>query len=369
MIQMNKRGFTLIELLVVIGIIGILIAALVPAARGAQTKAKEAAVKTQAANIELALNNFAQNHNGNYPGTALDVMAPYADHSLGDTPLMNGYNATNQFDAGPGRMVEGVLGGFGHYNTDPSVAGVNVFEQLKNVKNTQLTNATGKTPRFFDNLMASDAIQEFPPNPFATTSTGERQRMRNIFKFSIDVTNGFDPANLFSPGVSDPATAGYDCALYVQRNGTAGGSAVTMNDTFDSTRVFLQSNPLPGGGVVVNTYPGTFATDCKFGTDDGDYSAPGDFAYIPVLSTSPYAFGDSTATLEDETYKWGVGVTGYMFFAYGAKDHKKREFEAEAAEFAKTGLPGYGNAGVDTIYENYALQCFEGAILYDKHGF
>jgi len=153
----------------------------------------------------------------------------------------------------------------------------------------------------------------------------------------------------------------------VQRNGTAGGSAVTQNDNFDTTRVFLQSNPLPGG--LPPTYPGSFASDCKFGTDEGDYSAPGDFAYIPVLSSSPYSFGDSTATLENEAYKWGTGVTGYLFFAYGAKDHKKREYEAEAAEFAKTGLPGYGNPGVDTIYESYALQCFEGAIYYTKHGF
>jgi type IV pilus assembly protein PilA len=51
----RKAGFTLIELLVVIGIIGILIAALVPAARGAQVRAKESAVKTQCANIDAAL--------------------------------------------------------------------------------------------------------------------------------------------------------------------------------------------------------------------------------------------------------------------------------------------------------------------------
>lgn len=363
---MNRRGFTLIELLVVIGIIGILIAALVPAAKGAQNKAKERAVTTQAANIELSLNNFAQNHNGNYPGVALDVMAPYSDHSLGDAALMGSYQTANQWDAAGGRMVEGVLGGFGHYNTASGTA--SVFDQLKNAKNTQIGSGTTQTPRFFDNLIAGDAIQEFPPNPFATTSTGERQRMRNIFKFTIDVQGGFDPNNLFSPGVSSAGTAHYDCALYSQRNGKQDGSAVAMNDPFDTTRVFLQENPLPGG-VTVTTYPGNFATQCKYGTDEGDYFAPGDFAYIPVLSTSSYPFGDSTATLENEAYKWGTGVTGYMFFAYGARDHKKREYEAEAAEFVKTGLPGYGDAGVDTIYENYALQCFEGAIYYTKHGF
>ena len=350
----------------VIGIIGILIAALVPAAKGAQTRAKEAAVKTQAANIEQALANYAQNHGGNYPGIALDVMAPYTDHGLGDNgsvpPL---YNAPvlNQFDAAPGRMVQGVLGGVGHYNNTTA----SVFEQLKNVKNMTLSTSTSNTRRYFDSLVLSDALQEYPPNPFVSGSVGERQRMRNIFTFQIDVAGGFDPANLFSPGVSDPNTAKYNCALYVNKAGTAGGGATLTTDTVDTLRGFLRTNPLPGGVPATNFNVGTFHTDCKFGTDDGDYFAPGDFAYIPVLSTSPYAFGDSSSTLENEAYKWGTSVTGYMMFAYGHNTHKTHDFEAEEEQFAKDGLPGYGNAGVDTIYEAYALQCFEGAIYFSKH--
>jgi prepilin-type N-terminal cleavage/methylation domain-containing protein len=359
---MNRRGFTLIELLVVIGIIGILIAALVPAAKGAQTRAKEAAVKTQAANIEAGLANYAQNHGGDYPGIAIDVMAPYSDHGLGDNgnpPLYTG-SPVNGFDAAQGRMVQGVLGGFGHYNQST----LSAFDQLKTVKNTQLTNGTTDTARYFDNLMASDALQEYPPNPFATTTAGGRARMRNIFTFQIDVQGGFDPNNLFSPGVADPATAGYDCALYVTRGGSIVPPALAVNDSFDGTRMFLRHNPLPGG--LPTTYDGTFQTNCKFGVDEGDFFAPGDFAYIPVLSTSPYPYGDSAATLENETYKWGTAVTGYMFFAYGQRTHKTRDYETEAQAFAKEGLPGYGNAGVDTIYENYALQCFEGAIYFSK---
>jgi prepilin-type N-terminal cleavage/methylation domain-containing protein len=357
----NVRGFTLIELLVVIGIIGILIAALVPAARGAQTRAKEAAVKTQAANIEATLAAYAQNHNGNYPGVATDVMAPYTDHALGDNgsaPPLYTAAALNPFDAAPGRMVQGVLGGLGHYNNTTTGA----FEQLRTVKNTNIVGGQN-TRRYFDVLLAADAVQEFPPNPFATTTTGSRQRMRNIFTFQIEVGGGFDPNNNFSPGVSAPATAQYNCALNVQRKGTGG---VTSPDTQDGTRVFLRHQPLPGG-LPVGTYdPAAFGSECLFGTDENDYFAPGDFAYIPVLSTSPYTFGDSSATLENERFKWGTAVTGYMFFAYGHRSHKAREFADEAQEFAQTGLPGYGNPGVDTIYENYALQCFEGAIYFSK---
>ncbi|MDQ3023607.1 MAG: prepilin-type N-terminal cleavage/methylation domain-containing protein [bacterium] len=361
---MNRRGFTLIELLVVIGIIGILIAALIPAAKGAQTRAKEAAVKTQAANIEAGLANFAQNHSGNYPGIALDVMAPYGDHGLGDNgsvPPLYSAAPQNQFDVAAGRMVQGVLGGFGHYNNSSA----NAFEQLRTAKNTPLTAGTTGTRRYFDALMLSDALQEFPANPFATSnSTGERQRMRNIFTFQIDVNAGFDANNQFSPGVNAPGAAFYNCALNVQRNGTNVAPAQATNDTFDTSRVFLRHTTLPGGLPTI--YTSGFQGACKFGVEEGDYFAPGDFAYIPVLSTSPYAFGDTLATLENERFKWGAQVTGYMMFAYGQRTHKTREFDAEAKEFSSEGFPGYGNAGVDTIYENYALQCFEGAIYHSK---
>jgi prepilin-type N-terminal cleavage/methylation domain-containing protein len=360
---MNRRGFTLIELLVVIGIIGILIAALIPAAKGAQNRAKEAAVKTQAANIEAGLANFAQNHGGNYPGVALDVMAPYSDHALGDNgsvPPIYTAAPLNQFDVSPGRMAHGVLGGFGHYNNSAQ----NAFEQLRTVKNTPLTPGSTTTRRYFDALMATDALQEFPPNPFVRGAAGERQRMRNIFTFTLDHNAGFNPTNAFSPGVSAPGAAFYNCALYVQAGGNNVAPAQAIIDTFDSTRVYLRHTALPGG--LPTAYDSGFQGACKFGTDEGDFFSPGDFAYIPVLSTSPYAYGDTAATLENERFKWGTQVTGYLFFAYGTRDHKTREFEAEAEEFAAEGFPGYGNRGVDTIYENYALQCFEGAIYYSK---
>lgn len=356
----TRSGFTLVEMLVVIGIIGILIVALVPLVKNAQIRAKEAAVRAHCASIESSLATYAQNHNGNYPGVAIDVMAPFADHALGD-PAIYATGGTGSLMPNTGELVNGVIGGYGHYNGSSA----NVFEQLKNVKDTPLAGAASDLARYFDVMVAADAIQEYPPNPFISTATGDRTRMRNIFVFSISLTGGFDPVNNFSPGDPNPGSTNYDCALYTARGGNPSSASFTPDTLFDTTRGTLQQLPM-GVPLAANWSPPQFSIACEFGTDDDDYFAPGDFAYVPILSASGYPFGDSAATVENEVYKWGAAVTGYMLFGYGHKSHKNNEFEDAQREFVNVGLSGYGAPGVDTIYENYVLQLFEGAIHFSK---
>jgi len=62
-----RRGFTLIELLVVIAIIAILAAILLPALRQAKEKAKQSACANNLRQLGLALNMYAQDHDGDLP--------------------------------------------------------------------------------------------------------------------------------------------------------------------------------------------------------------------------------------------------------------------------------------------------------------
>jgi prepilin-type N-terminal cleavage/methylation domain-containing protein len=64
---LNKKGFTLIELLVVIVIIGILVAIALPNFIKIKDKAREAEVKQNLHSIQLAVERYGTDEEGNYP--------------------------------------------------------------------------------------------------------------------------------------------------------------------------------------------------------------------------------------------------------------------------------------------------------------
>lgn len=65
---MNKRGFTLIELLVVISIIGILSSVVLSFVNGSKVKTRDAQRKSQLKQYSNAVELYALDHNGVYPG-------------------------------------------------------------------------------------------------------------------------------------------------------------------------------------------------------------------------------------------------------------------------------------------------------------
>jgi prepilin-type N-terminal cleavage/methylation domain-containing protein len=69
------RGFTLIELLVVIAIIGLLSTIIAAPIQNARKKAKDAKKVAELQATTLALEQYAENNNGNYP-TTLAALAP-----------------------------------------------------------------------------------------------------------------------------------------------------------------------------------------------------------------------------------------------------------------------------------------------------
>ncbi len=110
-----QKGFTLIELLIVIAIIGLLSSILLPNISGAQNKAKEAAVKAVAYNIQTELESY-QIDNYAYPEANNASVAELAELlKLKNTPK-NPY--TGQFyskDDKAGKIIYSYDGDSGEY--------------------------------------------------------------------------------------------------------------------------------------------------------------------------------------------------------------------------------------------------------------
>ena len=72
-VRKAEQGFTLIEIMVVVGIIGLLVAVLIPNVTGKMNEARIASARVQIKNVEEALVAYSMKHGGKYPDT-LDVL-------------------------------------------------------------------------------------------------------------------------------------------------------------------------------------------------------------------------------------------------------------------------------------------------------
>ena len=71
--RQSEQGFTLIEIMVVVGIIGLLVAVLIPNVTGKMNEARIASARVQIKNVEEALVAYSMKHGGKYPDS-LDVL-------------------------------------------------------------------------------------------------------------------------------------------------------------------------------------------------------------------------------------------------------------------------------------------------------
>jgi prepilin-type N-terminal cleavage/methylation domain-containing protein len=83
----GKRGFTLIELLVVIAIIGLLSAIVLSALNIARERGRDAKRLSDLNQVRTALEEYATDHNGNYPSTGGSSNYQGNCSSFGSYPL------------------------------------------------------------------------------------------------------------------------------------------------------------------------------------------------------------------------------------------------------------------------------------------
>lgn len=321
-------------MLVVVGIIAVLITVLVPKIQGVQDKAKEQATVAQVASIEAALANFAANHDGHYPGSAVDIMTPFPEYGLGDPAFSVGASpALPPNNPGPGHSA-GVLGG-------------TVNKQLVlDVRNQGSVNGPTNTGRYFDRMVLDGALSEYPDNQFRKGG-GAAVPMYNIFRYEAQ-----NAGNL----------ATFTPYIYAMNNRARSIAEIPG----DSGRVRYTGVPNSG-------YPYDWFGPNALATDDHFFS-PGDFAYVPIITQSTFAYSDDPTTPGNDQYRFSTLVNGYMIFAYGSLDQKENKYADEQQKFGQEGFTGMtgalppppGAPAIDTPYEHAVYRLFNGAVYYSR---
>ncbi len=267
----REKGFTLVELMVVITIIGILVTLAVANVGPINQRAKETQVMAGARNIVQALETFASNNGGNYPGVALprsddDGISPFLDQD-GDIDLYT---------------MRGIIGG-GYVAHDPAVT--NFLDGFYFDPQPPPPLGEEQIP---DRLRNSQAIELYPINPFHRNVAGLTNQgipMLNIFGIEFQgpiVDQAYLENNLgfhlSYPRYFDPAAPGeYNFPDQFSYSGVADFDFWYLGDY---------------RGTVWGANYEADPTNPDYHVTEGElmkYFPEGDFAYIPLdpVQTDP----------------------------------------------------------------------------------
>ena len=215
----SRPGFTLVELLIVMSIILILVAAAVPAVNTARNKAKDTEVKSGCNLVQKALEQYAVDHSGFYPGAQW----------ITDT--------SNTLHVGPG-----VVGGTATFFSGKPQQDFSVPKDKTESRQPYFADDT-PNPQVLDALVVNGYIDDYPANPFLRAAGGAKCQMTNLFLFN-PVIGGTPP----NPG--DTTTLDWDKLTTASTDGLREGYDDLMRGHFS----YIPLNPvnLTGQDFVAN---------------------------------------------------------------------------------------------------------------------
>jgi prepilin-type N-terminal cleavage/methylation domain-containing protein len=212
-----RGGFTLVELLIVMSIIMVLAAVALPAANSARQKAKDTEVAAGLNDIQVALESYAVDHAGAYPG------AQWVQDSAG------------AYYAGPG-----VIGALPTYYGTQLQQNFYVPKDANDPRRPYLMDGTPDVNKL-DALVVNGYMTDYPANPFLRAADGVKAQMSNLF--------------LFNPllGVQTPAPAN---RLTLDFNRYTDDTSSMRQDYADVGRghfSYIPLNPMNNSGIDFET--------------------------------------------------------------------------------------------------------------------
>ncbi len=309
----------MVELLVVIGIITILVGLALAAYGRVRDRGREIQVSAFGAELRTALQTFATNHNGLYPGVAFDINAV-------DDCNQDGFNEASYPCPANDLPAMGVVGTRMDKMVDPSTGPV-------------LAPTTNPDYRFWDRLYLDNALDRYGRNPFR----GDDEPAANIFEVAVvTYANNSTPVTFAGPG----GGAFYACLSRPDREGTWYTSAQFNRSTYLNTT----TGRIPIGGPGTNClndnslYNGILspATGPVVGWEPANATRElypsGDFAYIPL---DPARTGDRDldGNLDDPMFM--VYVENYWLILYGSLSRYGKNAPVNMDALAQNGGPKF----------------------------